>query len=381
VNDWQAWARRLADDLTKQGVLSDPEWQTAFVAVPRHRFVPRFYRDETTVVNGDDPGQHEAYLDAVYADTTLVTQLAPVPGANGLLWSTSSSTMPSLMARMLELLDVTGTDRVLEIGTGTGYNAALLCHRLTDAHVASIDIDPTLIAQARDRLASLGYRPNLVAGDGAAGIPGGAPYDRIIATCAISTVPPDWIAQLAPDGLIVADVRGEIAGSLAVLRRTDEYTAQGRFLAHPGHFMWMRAKAGNPLRDGGTYSTVRSLDNAQHRTTDLDPASLDRTELRFVLQWLAPNLQTIYRTDSDDGEVVHLHADDGSWAEVCTTASNGCYPVTEVGAQSIWTTAEHAARFWRHHNQPAPTRFGLTTTMDGTQQIWLDNPSTPLLPN
>ena len=116
MNDWQAWARRLADDLTKQGVLSDPEWQTAFAAVPRHRFVPRFYRDKTTVVNGDDPNQHEAYLDAVYADTTLVTQLAPVPGANGLLWSTSSSTMPSLMARMLELLDVTGTDRVLEIG-------------------------------------------------------------------------------------------------------------------------------------------------------------------------------------------------------------------------------------------------------------------------
>jgi protein-L-isoaspartate O-methyltransferase len=77
------------------------------------------------------------------------------------------------MARMLELLDVTGADRVLEIGTSTGYNAALLCHRLTDARVTSIDIDLTLIAEARDRLASLGYQPCLVAGDGAAGVPGG----------------------------------------------------------------------------------------------------------------------------------------------------------------------------------------------------------------
>jgi hypothetical protein len=197
----------------------------------------------------------------------------------------------------------------------------------------------------------------------------------------VSTVPPDWVAQLAPDGLIVADVRGEIAGSLAVLRRTDEYTVQGRFLAHPGHFMWMRAKAGNPLRDGGTYSTVCSLDNARHRTSDLDPVSLDHPKLRFVLQWLALDIQAMYRMDSDGGEVVHLHAKDGSWIEVCTTASNGRYPVTEVGVQSIWTTAEHAALLWRHHDQPSPSRFGLTATTDGTHRIWLDDPSMPLPPD
>lgn len=67
--------------------------------------------------------------------------------------------MHSLMARMLEALDVRDGDRVLEIGTGTGYNAALLCHRVGSHNVVSIDIDPALIAAARSRLASLGHHP------------------------------------------------------------------------------------------------------------------------------------------------------------------------------------------------------------------------------
>jgi SAM-dependent methyltransferase len=92
--------------------------------------------------------------------------------------STSSSTMPSLMARMLEALDVRDGHRVLEIGTGTGYNAALLCHRLGPRNVVSIDIDPTLVAAARSRLADLGYHPTLVAGDGTTGAVQHGPYDR-----------------------------------------------------------------------------------------------------------------------------------------------------------------------------------------------------------
>ena len=77
--------------------------------------------------------------------------------------------MPSLMARMLEALDVRDGHRVLEIGTGTGYNAALLCHRLGACNVVSIDIDPTLIVATRKRLAGLGHHPTLVVGDGTAG--------------------------------------------------------------------------------------------------------------------------------------------------------------------------------------------------------------------
>src|SRR5262249_33498910 len=132
------------------------------------------------------------------------------------------------------------------------------------------------------------------------------------------------------------------------------------------------------LGAAGPSPPVGSLDGARHRITDLDPACLDQPDLRFLLQLLAPDLQALYRTGSDGADVVHLHTDDGSWAEVGTTPRNGRYPVTEVGARSIWTAAEHTARLWRHHGQPIRSRLGLTATIHGEHRIWLDDPSTPL---
>jgi protein-L-isoaspartate O-methyltransferase len=128
-------------------------------------------------------------LELVYSDTTLITAVADY-AERGVQIPVSSSSKPDLMVRMLEELDVTDGDRVLEIGTGTGYNAALLCHRLGSQNVFSVDVDPALIAAARSRLARLGYHPTLAAADGAAGIAEHAPYDRIIATCSVPVIPP-----------------------------------------------------------------------------------------------------------------------------------------------------------------------------------------------
>jgi protein-L-isoaspartate O-methyltransferase len=187
VTDWQSRARALAQQLVDATVL-DRSWRAAFESTPRHIFIPHFYRHDMTVLDGSDPRQKREWLDAVYRDETLTTQYAPVPGTD-LMWPTSSSTKPSLMAHMLTLLDVHSGHRVMEIGTGTGYNTALLCHRLGDSNVASIDIDPDLVAAAGARLTQLGHHPTLVSGDGAQGIPDAAPFDRIMATCAIAAVP------------------------------------------------------------------------------------------------------------------------------------------------------------------------------------------------
>ena len=201
MNDWHTRARALVACLAERGYLADPRWQAAFEAVPRHVFVPRFYLDDETLIDGDDPAQERKWLDAVYRDDALVTQLAAVPGTD-LMWATSSSTMPSLMAYMLDLLDVQDGQRVLEIGTGTGYNAAILCHRLGDMNVASIDLHPDLVDSARGWLAQLGYWPCLAAGDGAEGMPDRAPFDRILATCAVPALPAAWISQLRTGGLV-----------------------------------------------------------------------------------------------------------------------------------------------------------------------------------
>jgi protein-L-isoaspartate O-methyltransferase len=94
--------------------------------------------------------------------------------------------------------------RVLEIGTGTGWNAALLAHRLGHAAVTSVEIDPDITRQAAQALTAIGHTPKVVCADGSLGYPMDAPYDRVIATCAVSTVPYAWVAQTRPGGMILA---------------------------------------------------------------------------------------------------------------------------------------------------------------------------------
>ena len=102
----------------------------------------------------------------------------------------SSSTKPDLMIRMLEALDVTDGMRVLEIGTGTGYNAALLAHRLEPEQVITMEIDPQVAAQARRALSDIGCGAvTVITGDGELGYPPGAPYDRVICTAACENIP------------------------------------------------------------------------------------------------------------------------------------------------------------------------------------------------
>ncbi|MPZ94581.1 MAG: methyltransferase domain-containing protein [Propionibacteriales bacterium] len=179
----------MADHRTAIGALRSTAWRDAVLATPRLVFVPRFFRPEcdsaeATPVSSADPG----WLDAVYSDEPLVTQFDEDPAATGGN-PTSSSTAPDLMLRMLEVLDIDDGHNVLEIGTGTGYNAALLCHRLGDTLVTSIDVDESVTSAARDRLAHLGLFPAVITGDGAAGHPDNGPYDQIIATCAVRRIP------------------------------------------------------------------------------------------------------------------------------------------------------------------------------------------------
>jgi protein-L-isoaspartate(D-aspartate) O-methyltransferase len=197
-------------------------------------------------------------LDLVYSNTALFV----LP--DGL----SSSSMPALMTRMLEVLDIHDGHKVLEIGAGTGYNAALLSHRLGDRQVFAVDIEPTLIYLARERLAKIGYYPTLVTADGANGLADHAPYDRIIATCAVPAVPWPWVEQTRVGGLILADVTpAQQAGNLVLLRRTPD-GAEGRFEGTYGCFMTMR-RLGETYRSSRP-SPARDRSAARSRDSTLD---------------------------------------------------------------------------------------------------------------
>ncbi|MGQ0717248.1 MAG: methyltransferase domain-containing protein [Pseudonocardiales bacterium] len=372
MTGWQSKARALAQQLTDAAML-DRSWRAAFESTPRHIFVPRFYRHDMTVLDGSDPEHHREWLDAVYSDEALPTRYAPVPGTD-LMWPTSSSTKPSLMARMLSLLDVHSGHRVMEIGTGNGYNTALLCHRLGDGNIASIDIDPDLVGTARSHLIELGHRPILVTGDGAQGLPDAAPFDRIIATCAVPAVPRQWITQLREGGVVVTDLRGDISGDLTVFRKINQTTMEGRVLATPGHFMWLRPHVNNPLRDGDEFVSVIDRDDATQRLTQLDPGVLDHPDLRFLLQLREPTIQAFWPVIGDGTELLCVQARDGAWAEADVIARHGQHAVTQGGPRRIWDRVEHVTKLWFQLGRPSADRFGLTVTTD-QQRLWLDTPS------
>ncbi|MFC4507110.1 MULTISPECIES: methyltransferase domain-containing protein [Streptomyces] len=241
-NDLEALAvsarARLLRRIDASGALAgDPGWRAAFAAVPRHLFVPYYYVSgsagyERCWGESPDPRIRERWVRGAYEDTPLATRLR-----DGEL--ISSSSQPSLMALMLAALRVRPGDRVLEIGAGTGYNAALLSYRLGDANVTTVDMDPEITESARAHLAAAGYRPAVVTGDGARGVPERAPFDRIVATCQLASVPRAWIAQCRPGALILTP----LATGLAALTVRDPEHAEGPFLHTPAYFVPLRGES------------------------------------------------------------------------------------------------------------------------------------------
>lgn len=241
-------AAELVREIVTGGGLADPAWRTASEDVPRELFVPCYYAadpggggQERRWREDRDPERRDRWLRGVYEDVPLATRMR-----DGELLSSSSQ--PSLMARMLAALEVRDGMRVLEIGTGPGYNAALLCHRLGDANVTTVDLDREITDAARSHLAAAGFHPAVVTGDGARGALAYAPYDRVIATCAVPAVPVPWLAQCAPAALVLAP----LASGLIALRVLDATHASGRFLDTPAYFVPLRAA---PRR--GPSSTTR----------------------------------------------------------------------------------------------------------------------------
>jgi len=149
--------------------IGDPQVMAAMARVPRHAFVPEEVR-------------HRAYGQR------------PLPIGQGQTIST-----PFIVASMTELLELQGTERVLEIGTGCGYQTAVLCEMVRE--VCSIEIVAKVAEFGARNLARLGYSVNLRVGDGADGWPDRAPFDRILLAATAPRIPRSLLNQLAIGGI------------------------------------------------------------------------------------------------------------------------------------------------------------------------------------
>jgi protein-L-isoaspartate(D-aspartate) O-methyltransferase len=213
--------------------------------VPRQLFIPDVIwirRDDGWAVPLDRRDDPDRWMEEVTSADSVVTQVDDGATEKG-TWPTSSCSAPSIVRAMLELLDVHPGMRVLEIGTGTGWNAALLAELAGPENVTTVEIDPRLAEQATSHLDSAGYTVRVVAGDGEDGWRPNAPYDRIIATAAVCELPYTWVEQSRPGALILAPWGPTFHPDepLALLTVRDDGTAEGRFL-RPAWFMPLRSQ-------------------------------------------------------------------------------------------------------------------------------------------
>ena len=251
---------QLVSRLSELGLAADSPAARALESVPREAFV------------------HGIPLEDVYQDRAITTKTR-----DGIL--TSSSSQPSLMARMLNRLDVQPGHNVLEVGTGSGYNAALLAELVgTQGAVTSVDIDPEVAEAAASSLNAAGYQQvKVVTGDGGQGFMRNAPYDRIIVTAGAREIPPAWTQQLGAEGGVVLPLR--VNGSaLAPLLRPEAGGLSGRG-ADPCSFIALEGAFGGgydyELPSGLVARSDRALRNSEERAIDflLSSGSRDDAEV------------------------------------------------------------------------------------------------------
>lgn len=375
----------LADALTASGRLA-PTWRPVYEAVPRHQFIPA---TAWVVPDGPEPGypidrdeNPEGWMRAVYSDASIVTQLDDGAGDlhAGKGVPSSSASAPGIVFAALDALDVRDHHRVLEVGTGTGWTAALLSRRVGAPNVVSVEVDAQVAAQAEKNLTAAGYTPHLVVGDGADGCPAHAPYDRVHATCAVATVPYAWVEQTRPGGVIVtpwAPLYG--SGQLTRLMVDDNDRAIGRFPG-PASYMMLRSQR-RTVKWNPHHAT-----EARETTTRLDPRALADGSYGadLMIAALVPGVARI-PTPAGDGSgafsmlLAEGDRDEGAWSAVDYVPGATDYRVTSFGQRDLWQEVSDAFLRWIAHGQPERRRFGLTVTSEG-QHLWLDDPRHPLTP-
>jgi protein-L-isoaspartate O-methyltransferase len=352
---------------------------SAFLAVPRATFIPR-----RAWIQPVDPGPYEP----VDRDTEPQRWFAGVNGNHVIAtqfddgatrWPdaghrpTCSASMPSAVAGMLAELDPQPGEHVYEIGTGTGYNAALIAHVVGPAgRVTTVEVDAGLAEVARMNLAAAGARNVEVRHADAVNhaVPG--PVDRVIATASVQTgeLPYDWVANTRPGGVIVAPMRTHLSsGPVVRFVVGEDGTATGHATKRMRvGFMQLRSQ-----RMAGGIPGLRWDDPAADVSyTDLAPwPVLSTSDHRWPVALALPRCVYDLWTKTEQRRGVAWLRDplSGSWATV-SPLDDDRFIVRQHGPRRLWDDAETAYRWWRSQGEP-PLEAWLWTVGPTRQSIAL----------
>ncbi|WP_328560823.1 ATP-grasp peptide maturase system methyltransferase [Streptomyces coelicoflavus] len=349
--------RALADRLENAGLLRTPHWRAAVESVPRELFLhPGVFlpmgggRWQPVSTVGTAPAE---WTRIAYRDESLTTQLdghltadqtsEPVTGV-----PTSSSTMPTTVIGMIEELGLEADHHVLEIGTGTGYSSALMCHRVGEDNVTTVEVDPDVAARADLALEAAGYSTWTVTGDGLLGHPPRAPYDRVIATCAVRRIPHTWIRQTKPGGVILATLGSWPYGTgLAKVTVGEGGIAEGWIIGRSS-FMQARSQFTAPV--SGDLSARTAYADSE-RSTTVPPTMLEEWMPAFLTQLAAPGAQFTRAATSDGSPLLYLFDPDReSFAEFVANGTG--WTVRQGGPVSLWDDIEQALVAWQDAGSP-----------------------------
>jgi len=376
---------RLVQTLKQQGSLHQAAIEAAFLAIPRHLFLNALYgREENAPLRWKQiTPSAPNWLELVYENEPCITLV------NEIGHPISSSSAPEIMVKELEFAAIESGMRVLEIGAGTGYNAALISHLVGDPKlVTTIELDATLAQLAQQHLDRvIGPGVQVITGDGYQGYAPNAPYDRILATASTQQVPLAWIDQLQDGGIIVLHLQGSLgSGVLVRFQKTGPGRKGDGQILMGSDFMELRNPTmPSPVVHQLLPQFLRNSITAEFSFTAqvFDPAVLWDVNLAFLLQIVFPTMRlaSISRTVEEAPQMCLL---DGQTYTLLVFRSQGeqQWTVEVRGDRHLWERVLTVYQQWVSLKRPDATAYHLHSDAWGKQTLTLTPPSDQIpLPN
>ncbi|MHB6904361.1 methyltransferase domain-containing protein [Streptomyces sp. DB-54] len=331
---------------------------------PRHQFAPQrlwtWNGQEYVVVDrAVDPEGWGRLLYAGPYESTVTQVTSGLP--------TSSLSCESVVADMLDSLDLQAGHSTLELGAATGRNSRLLAAQTGPDHVVTVEFDPHLAAAAAANLEATGGGVEVCIGDGNSGTPDGRRYDRVISTYAVEMVPWAWVEQTHPGGRIVTPWGrlGHVALKVAADGQSARGWIQGLAMFMPSRgtaatLSWEQVRDGHPVAAEAPFGRDLALLH-------------EDANVLFGLRVICPDLQ-VRTAATEDGRVAWVHDGRSSWARI---EQNGQGPaVAQQGGQRCLADELTAGwREWERAGGPAVYDFGMTRTPEA-QYLWAHHPET-----